>query len=446
MKKKLTFLSMAILVIAVFSLSGCKKDKKSEEGSDYSGIKTDNWRSKIGDSVSVEGYYDETSGLGKLYNKPEFRDRDANTPEANYIYIAKPDAVTHVPDYSHLIGRRVKITGVLQAEGREPSLLGSSKLLGDVSLAKVKVARVQFIDSVSYFRIPIKVNFCEQYPGICQILIDPFPTKVAFLYSGGINAGNAHQRYYNDIKALYWILRNKFGYSDKNIVVCYKNGQHDYIASDTFHIDYDASKAGFDAAINDLNNRMGARTQFFCFINNHGGGFSTSENVNYGGTAAAAGKEPASDSKNMDEHIYYYGESSDISDNLLADKINSLTFGKGIFLLKPCFSGGLVWDIRGANRVILSSGTEFQVTYPTPDGNYGELTYNFMTAITGKKPDGGTVTGVDLNGDGKISMYEAYIYIKNNERRSEQPQYNDDGTGSVTTSPSSAGFGAGVFL
>ena len=115
MKKKLTFLSMAILVIAVFSLSGCKKDKKSEEGSDYSGIKTDNWRSKIGDSVSVEGYYDETSGLGKLYNKPEFRDRDANTPEANYIYIAKPDAVTHVPDYSHLIGRRVKITGVLQA-------------------------------------------------------------------------------------------------------------------------------------------------------------------------------------------------------------------------------------------------------------------------------------------------------------------------------------------
>ena len=29
-------------------------------------------------------------------------------------------------------------------------------------------------------------------------------------------------------------------------------------------------------------------------------------------------------------------------------------------------------------------------------------------------------------------MYEAYMYIKTNEHRNEQPQYNDDGTGNVT--------------
>ena len=48
----------------------------------------------------------------------------------------------------------------------------------------------------------------------------------------------------------------------------------------------------------------------------------------------------------LDEHIYYYGEAADISDDLLKSKINLPTFGTGIFLLKPCFSGGLVWDKR----------------------------------------------------------------------------------------------------
>lgn len=443
MKKKLSFLGAAIIIMAVLGLNGCKKDKKASEEGAYAGIKTEDWRSRIGDSVSVEGYFDELNGVAMLYDNPKFKLYDAASPEADYILINKSPNI----DLSDIIGRKVKITGVLQA-ATEPSLVSSARLLGDVSLATVNLTTLKLIDSVSYFAKPIKLrSFCELYPSICRLIIDPSATKIAFLYSGGINASKAHQRYYNDIRTLYWILRNQYGYPENNIIVCYKDGKHDYTtpASDTFKINFPASKVGFNAAFEELKSRMSSRTQFFCFINNHGGGFSTSDNINYGGTTAAAGKEPSSDSKNIDEHIYYYGEPDDISDNLLADKINALTFGTGIFLLKPCFSGGLIWDLRGSNRVIISSGTEFQVTWPTPNGLFGELTYNFMSAITGKTPDGVTVNA-DKNGDGKISMYEAYLYIKANERRSEQPQYNDDGTGNVTTSPSSSGFGAGVFL
>lgn len=428
-------------VMAVIAISGCKKS--STELADYSEIKTADWRTKIGTDFTVEGYYDEVGGVGKVYDDPLHQSVDAAPPEKDYILILKPSVITHVPDYTPYIGRKVKIVGKLAA-ATEASLVGASGLKGDISLASIQVSSINFIDSVSYFRIPIKVNFCDRYPALC-LAVNPFPTKVAFLYSGGIDAGNAHQRYYNDIKALYWILRNKFGYSDENIVVCYKNGLHDYIASDTFHIDYNASKTGFDAAISYLASKMSSRTQFFCFINNHGGGYSTSNSTNYGGTTDSDGDEPATDSRHLDEHIYYYGEASDISDDLLRTKITSLSFGTGIFLLKPCFSGGLVWDLRGANRVIISSGTEFQVTYPTTAGDYGELTFNFMSAITGLTPYGAAVNA-DLNSDGKISMYEAYVYIKTNEHRSEQPQYNDDGTGNVTTTPSSSGFGAGVFL
>ncbi|MFN8259774.1 MAG: hypothetical protein U0X41_02425 [Chitinophagales bacterium] len=443
MKKNWSLLGIAFLVLAVLSTGGCKKDKNADD-TGYGSIKNADWRSNIGDSFEVEGYYDEVGGIGKLLDAPKHHDVDAPTPEKDYILIKKPTSLTFVPDYSQYIGRKIRIKGALLA-ATEPSLVGSSGLLGDISLATLQVGSLRLIDSVSYFQRPGEFSLCDRYPALCQIVVNPFATKVAFLYSGGINSGSAYQRYYNDIKALYWILRNKYGYSDANIVVCYKNGLHDYAASDTFKIDYPATTAGFNAAITDLQGRMSSRTQFFCFINNHGGGFSTSDNINYGGTTDTDADEPGSDSKKLDEHIYYYGEGTDISDDLLKTKINSLTFGTGIFLLKPCFSGGLVYDLRGANRVIISSGTEFQVTYPTLSGNYGELTYNFMSAITGKTPDGVTVNA-DLNTDGKISMYEAYLYIKANEHRNEQPQYNDDGTGNVTTSPSSSGFGAGVFL
>ena len=438
---KTTF--MLFIGVAFFSVSGCKKDKSSDDIG-YGSIKSSDWRSNIGDSFVVEGYYDEENGIGKIYDAPKHHDVDAATPEKDYILIKKQSALTYVPDYSQYIGRRLQIKGRLLA-ATEPSLVGTANLLGDISLATLEVQTLKITDSVSYFQKPVRFSLCDQYPAICQLVLNPVATKVAFLYSGGINAGSAHQRYYNDIKALYWILRNKFGYSDANIVVCYKNGKHDYAASDTFKIDYSASTAGFNAAITDLQGRMSSRTQFFCFINNHGGGFSTSDNINYGGTADTDADESSTDSKKLDEHIYYYGEGADISDDLLKTKINSLTFGTGIFLLKPCFSGGLVYDLRGTNRVIIASGTEFQVTYPTLSGSYGELTYNFMSAITGKTPDGVTVNA-DLNGDEKISMYEAYIYIKATEHRNEQPQYNDDGTGNVTTTPSSSGFGAGVYL
>lgn len=443
-KRSLKVTLLGLTGVAIFLVAGCKKDKSSATQTGYASIKTADWRANIGDSFVVEGYYDEENDIGKIYDVPTLSQVDAAAPEKDYILIQKPSNLTFVPDYSGFIGRKVQIKGVLKA-ATEPSLVGTANLLGDISLATLQVKTIIPTDSVSYFRKPVRFSLCDQYPAICQLILNPVATKVAFLYSGGINAGNAHQRYYNDIKAMYWILRNKFGYSDANIVVCYKNGLHDYAATDTFHIDYPATIAGFNSAIADLQARMSSRTQFFCFINNHGGGFSTSDGINYGGTADSDGDEPASDSKHFDEHIYYYGEAGDISDDLLKTKINSLTFGTGIFLLKPCFSGGLVWDLRGANRVIMSSGTEFQVTYPTLSGSYGELTYNFMSAITGKTPDGVTVNA-DLNADGKISMYEAYQYIKTNEHRDEQPQYNDDGTGNVTTTPSSSGFGAGVFL
>ena len=448
MKKKLSSISkiaiFTLVVITVITTTGCKKDNTQSMGlPGYSNIKTSDWRTKIGTEYTVEGYYDEENGVGRILNNPEAASIDAPTSEDNYLWIAKTLTSNPAPFLQQFVGRKVTIIGHLFPE-TEPSLVSSSRMFGDPSLAGLIVTQIIPIDSVSYFRPSTVVDFCKRYPGICNLQITPIQSKVALLYSGGINAGNAHHRYWNDIYVMYGILKSK-GFTDANIVVVYKDGVADDHAADV-PVDYAASPEGFNSAISLLQDKMGPSTKFFCFINNHGGGYETSTGNNYGITDVSGDDtRPGVTDHNTDEQIYFYNSGTAFPDDLLATKINSLTFGSGIFLLKPCFSGGLIWDLRGPNRVIMSSGTEFQVTYPTISGNYGELAYNFMSAITGLTPDGVTVNA-DLNSDGKVSMYEAYMYVKTNEHRSEQPQFDDDGDGYSTTTPSSVGFGAGVFL
>lgn len=85
------------------------------------------------------------------------------------------------------------------------------------------------------------------------------------------------------------------------------------------------------------------------------------------------------------------------------------------------------------------------MTYPNPGGQFGELSYNFFGAVTGMTPDG-VVVDADINNDGKVSMYEAYIFCRDNERRNEQPQFGNSASGTPTTTPSSSGYGSNVFL
>jgi hypothetical protein len=439
--------ALTVAAIALFSLSSCKKTENTvntTNGStqDYSSIKTSDWRNHIGEEFTVEGYYDEENGVGKLYDNPKGAMMDAPSVQKNYILISGGRS----QNMSGSVGRKVKITGNLAAAS-EKSLVNSSRMFGEPSLATLNVTKVTLIDSVSYFRPATAFNFCDRYPVICQMVARPVQSKVALLYSGGIDAGNAHHRYWNDIYVMYKILKNQYGFTDANIIVVYKNGIADD-HGDEVPVDFAASQTGVNNAMAALSAKMGASTKFFCFINNHGGGYRESDGLYYGGGADTNGDEPAADAQHYDEDIFYYDEPMDMPDDALAAKIDALTFGTGIFVLKPCFSGGLVWDLRGPNRVIISSGTERQVTYGHSSGNFGEMSHNFIAAISGTVPSTGAAVNADLNGDGKVSMYEAYIYIKNAEefKADEQPQYNDNGTGSVTTTPSSSGFGAGVFL
>jgi hypothetical protein len=439
MKKVLKFNTLTLLafiMLSIFSTS-CKKNNNLSP-SDFSSIKNDNWRDNIGKEFEVEGFViDEGSGSTVIVSDNKDYELDGLFPEAEYLHIVFDSRNDNL---SNLHGRKVRLRGILQAN-TETSIVGSAGFLGDKSLATLKFIpqSTKLIDSVSYFRQPSRVSFCDRYPIICSLSVNPIGTKCAILYSGGINSSKAYARYWNDLKFMYGILLSK-GYTADNIRVVYKNG----VGNDgDIPVHYAATPTGFNDAVEYMKPRLNTQSKLFLMFNNHGGGYETSTGDNYGEPDLNL-DEPDLD-LGTDENYCYYGVSDPFIDDSIAAKINRLQFADLIAIVKPCFSGGLIWDLRGANRIIITSGTEYQVTWPHASLNYGEMTYRFFGAITGTSPDGVPVNA-DLNTDGNISMYEAYIYIRDNDARFEQPQFGNSTTGMPTTTPSSSGYGSNVFL
>lgn len=286
---------------------------------------------------------------------------------------------------------------------------------------------------------PTYYNICKINPKICQLA--PFLSKnYALLYSGGINASNAHSRYWNDLKFMYKTLKSKYGYQDNQIVVVYKDG----VAADAeMPVNYAASVVGLKDAMNYLNSKMTTRSNLFFFITNHGGGYNTSDNTNYSGITDAVPKDEV-DPYGYDETVFYYNAASNaISDDTLAAMFNRLKFKYLVSLLEPCFSGGLLRDLRGNNRVLASAANEFEFSWGGAPGNHDLFSYYFTCALNGADHNG-AVVNADTNSDGKVSFLEAFLYAKNHDTSQEQPLLEDSGDGVGINNPSASGTSDGA--
>lgn len=439
------------LVIIGMMLYSCDTDDttSNEENNpplgtaDYSNIKNDQWRNNIGKEFEVEGILVEVNGIAKLLIDENDFYIDGLTKETNYIYIDKVSDLDNAISFTEHFGKKVKIKGTCQ-ESDNITINTTSMLIGDISLATILINNLngfQIINPGIIIKRPPIISICDVYPQICEFPIFQ-NNKTALLYSGGINSSYAYGRYWNDLKLMYTILRDK-GYPENKIRVVYKDG----IGEDSeIPVHYAANQTGLDNAFGYLSEYMNSTTKFFLMMNNHGGGKDNSGLSSTGVIDSNGDDNRNGITDNTDEQYFYYNSSTALTDDYLATKINELQMGSMIAVVKPCYSGGVIWDFRGPNRVIMTSGTEFQVTYSHSSGQYGEFTYHFFAAITGEDPITGAAVNADLNGDGQISMYEAQKYILNNDTRPEQPQYEDDNDGIGTSSPSPSGFGSTTYL
>lgn len=433
-------LRYSLFTLLFFTLWSCQDDDEESVIRDFSVVKSENWRNNIGNEFTVEGFLVETGGIYRLVAHPEDLAVDAVPVESDYLYLEPVQDI--LTNFANSVGSRVEITGTLAANGNQ-TIQTSSQILGDVSLATLIINQAGGIRELapSQLETPFNVELCERYPQFCQLDFGQF-NKTALLYSGGINQGLAHIRYWNDLKLMYSILRNN-GYPEDNIRVIYKNG----IGEDSsIPVHYAARPNELNQAFDYLRSRMNEDSKFFVMLNNHGGGLSDNPRWGNSGTVDEDNDEINTESPEWDEQYFYYNHPDSLTDDILAIEINALPFSSMIGIIKPCFAGGVIWDFRGPNRVIMTAGKETEVTWAHTSLLYGEFTYHFFAAITGMDPITGNAVDADLNGDGQISMYEAQVYIIANDVRNETPQYEDDGDGEGTSTPDPNGFGASMFL
>lgn len=442
-------LVLAITFGAAFMVSSCDKIPMGATEKPISELKSKNFTEYIGKEVKVTGYlvFNEDGGA-QIISDLKLLEANALINETNYIRLEDRSVIAALSkSKEELFGAEVEMTATVQ-ESQSEVVKRMTDLLGSPSVVELKFTEIPKIlrPRPQDWQIPSAINICELHPQICQFSGTFISTHYALLFSGGVNSGNAHARYWNDLKFMYMTLK-KNGYTDNNIVVIYKDGAPGDAVGD-MPVDYAATSTGINDAFAFLKGKMDSNDQLLFFATNHGGGYHQAENVNYSGVTDSDGDEI--DTYLKDETIFYYNQAGVITDDFMAQKFNDLKMGTFVAVLEPCFSGGFLRDLSGNGRVIVTAANEFEFSWGRGGGQYDEFSYHFTTALNGQTPEG-TIVNADQNGDGSVSMYEAYRYAKTNDGAAEHPKYDDNGDKLGTDYPelgttSDGAFGKNVFL
>lgn len=174
----------------------------------------------------------------------------------------------------------------------------------------------------------------------------------------------------------------------------------DYDGDGTSDIDYSASSSNLERAFRDLKDKLedSRGKQAFLYFNGHG---STSTN--------ASGEVEA----------YLNLETREGSFRIRATRIKRLIdryIAKNIQLvvmIQACSSGSFRHHLSDDRTILLTSAGDFNSSYMgTPTGELGShFTYNTISAIRGEDTEGAEVNA-DKNGDGFVTLREAYDYSK----------------------------------
>jgi hypothetical protein len=402
-------------------------------------LKGIDWRWFLGRQVAVEGVF-VRDPLPMLVTDPEVY--GANTPMPEDSYVLLTGAAAEAIDPAVYGGQRLRVTGTAGQGGLD----GSGLSAGTLGLPPIDL-------NLSDITFQLLSGGTSLFPHVYNVPIsysaDPDPHKYAVLFSGGVDIMNAHVRYWNDLKFMYSALVGPLGFPKEHVIVLYADGLGQDLS---MPVDGAATKAGLTAAFGSLRGTTGEDDLIFTFFSNHGGGFNTdtSTDLLYGGAWDANGDEPGealyegtygldlngdgdkTDTVSWDEELCAWqgvGDSGTILDDDLQTIMGDLVFDRMVVLTGTCFGGGLIHDMaQGGDRVLMSSAGENEFSWSRDDLNFCEFSYNFTSAIKKMDADGQAVDA-DTDGDGKVSMVEAFDYARAMNTSPETPWYEDSGDG-----------------
>ncbi len=244
----------------------------------------------------------------------------------------------------------------------------------------------------------------------------------AFIISGGASQGNNHIRYWNDCSFIYKTLVNYYGYADENIYVCISDGTNpapdrsdgtnsppDLDGDGDDDIQYPATYEYIELVFLELASILTPSDQLFIYTTDHGGRES-----------------------GWDAYLNLWNW-EELRDDQLAAMVDMLPCETIIGTFEQCFSGGMIDDLVGEGRVWASAAAHDEYSWAMgPDYQYDTFVFHWTSAVNWEDPYGNPVDA-DLNGDGIISMREAFLYAEANDFEDETPQYNStpEGLGEI---------------
>jgi hypothetical protein len=273
---------------------------------------------------------------------------------------------------------------------------------------------VRFIDKPNLFK-PCKPFWH------CPIII-PEGTRYAILFSGCSN-----KRHLNDMEFLYRTLVDVYSFDPAHIYVLnYDGSLHTQEGLQTIwpgdgtayriHVTGQGTKAGFEAAIDDLKGKLQRKDMVLIHCNNHGDSDTPDGGITWVPNTAYLCTYPS--------WVPYYH--TDFS-NKLAELPK---FRRLIVMLEQCHAGGFNASIIAKSPAdatsVASAATEFKNSYVTADLNWDPFARDWIAAQAGHDPFGHALAyDPDSDHDGKIQADEAYAYANTQRDPRDSPNYSE---------------------
>lgn len=239
----------------------------------------------------------------------------------------------------------------------------------------------------------------------------------AVIVNGGRNRLTNHERYWNDCAFLYRMLRNTYHVPQRNITVLMSDGgdpERDMLKADgsgftsspvdldgdgRADVNHPATSYMVVRTLMSLANQLTEQDHLLLFIVDHGG----------------------SNDEQEDSFLWLWNEER-LNDHSLSLLLNQFQTATVSVLMGQCYSGGFIAELEHGGRVVATACSGSQQSWNCPDREYDEFIYHWLCAMNGAD-ENGTAVHADENGDGRITMAEAFRYARCRDRRDETPQY-----------------------
>lgn len=241
----------------------------------------------------------------------------------------------------------------------------------------------------------------------------------AIILSGGIQPMSNHERYWNDCSFIYQTLVNKYFIPRNNIFPIMSDGTNpaadmhtvaNTYVSQPLDLDFDglndiqlaANKSNVNTVLNQLIPKLERDDHLFLYVIDHGG---------------------SNDYVSKSYICLWNG--GKLYDTELAEMLLPFT-NKGVnvnVVLGQCFAGGFVEELTQTGCVVSAASTGSESSWGCTDIPYDEFVYQWTSAVNMANHKGVAVSS-DSDGNGRVTMDEAFTYAKSNDRvTKEHPQY-----------------------